>query len=69
MSDNPTTGPTSPDAPETLQSRNAIDHPTNQLPPAPYPGESRAESGAEAPTRAFAGFRTEQRRPAADARA
>ena len=69
MSDNPTTGPTSPDAPETLQSRNAIDHPTNQLPPAPYPGESRAESGDEAPTRAFAGFRTEQRRPAADARA
>ena len=69
MSDNPTTGPTSPDAPETLQSHNAIDHPTNQLPPAPYLGESRAESGGEAPTQAFAGFRTEQRRPAAGDRA
>jgi MinD-like ATPase involved in chromosome partitioning or flagellar assembly len=73
VSDNPTTGPTSLDAPETLQSRNGIDHPTNQLPPAPYArppqGESPAEPGGDAPTRAFAGFRTEQRRPAPDARA
>ena len=73
MSDDPTTGV---DAPETLHSRNGVDHPTNELPPAPYlsqpqgqsQGESRAEPGGEAPTRAFAGFRTEQRRSAADAR-
>ncbi len=76
MSDNPTTGPTGLDAPETLQSRNGVDHPTTQLPRAPYPGQSQGESatesgvsGGEAPTRAFAGFRTEQRRPAPDARA
>lgn len=39
------------------------DHPTTQLPPASYQGEPPNEASVEAPTRAFAGFRTE-RRPA-----
>jgi len=43
----------------------APEHPTTELPhqepPQQYPGEPPAESGGEAPTRAFAGFRTARR--------
>jgi MinD-like ATPase involved in chromosome partitioning or flagellar assembly len=49
----------------------APDHPTTQLSPEgaqQHPGEPPAESGAEAPTRAFAGFRTERRVPGPDRR-
>jgi MinD-like ATPase involved in chromosome partitioning or flagellar assembly len=61
VSDNPTTGV---EGPQTFEGRTGIDHPTTELPP------TRAESGDESPTRAFAGFRTEQRRHfAPDARA
>jgi len=50
VSDEPTTGGGAPD------------HPTAQLPPQqPPPGEQQAGDGGEAPTRAFAGFRTERR--------
>ena len=51
--------------------RSAVDHPTTQLPPAPPAPPapySEAPAEAEAPTRAFAGFRTEQRRPGIDPR-
>jgi MinD-like ATPase involved in chromosome partitioning or flagellar assembly len=62
VSDNPTTGV---EGPQTFEGRTGIDHPTTELPPV-----TRAESGGEAPTRAFAGFRTDQRRHSApDARA
>ena len=65
MSDNPTTGPTRLDAPETLNAATAwtIRPPNCRRVLQAHPGGS----GDEAPTRAFAGFRTEQRRPAADA--
>ncbi len=75
MSDNPTSGVGTP---HTVEGRNAVDHPTkevpspmpSQLPPGPYSGEPPADSGDEAPTRAFTGFRTEHRRPPVpDARA
>jgi MinD-like ATPase involved in chromosome partitioning or flagellar assembly len=59
VSDNPTTGA---EGPQTFEGRTGIDHPTTEL-PLPTP----AESGGEAPTRAFAGFRTEQRRHSAPA--
>jgi MinD-like ATPase involved in chromosome partitioning or flagellar assembly len=63
VSDNPTTGVEGPQTSEGR--RTGIDHPTTELPPV-----TRAESGGEAPTRAFAGFRTDQRRHSApDARA
>ena len=52
MSDHQTTGVGAPD------------QPTTQLPSQQYPAGSAAESGSEAPTRAFAGFRTERRLPA-----
>jgi MinD-like ATPase involved in chromosome partitioning or flagellar assembly len=45
----------------------APEQPTTQLPPQQYPAEP-AESGGEAPTRAFAGFRTERRVPASERR-
>ena len=42
----------------------APDHPTAQLPPqGPPSGEQPTDDGGEAPTRAFAGFRTERRVP------
>ncbi len=44
-----------------------FDHPTTQSPPAPYPGQPIADPDGEAPTRAFAGFRTERRQPRPDA--
>jgi MinD-like ATPase involved in chromosome partitioning or flagellar assembly len=75
VSDNPTTGV---EAPHTVEGLNGVDHPTkevpspmpSQLPPEPYSGEPPADSSGEAPTRAFAGFRTEHRRPPGpDARA
>jgi MinD-like ATPase involved in chromosome partitioning or flagellar assembly len=71
VSDNPTTGPTTGlEGPETVEGRKGGDHPTRELPPQarPYSGASPADSGAEAPTRAFAGFRTERRHQAPDAR-
>jgi len=59
VSDQPTTGVGTPDQPTTQL--------PPQGPPAPQPpenaGEPSAESGGEAPTRAFAGFRTERRVP------
>jgi MinD-like ATPase involved in chromosome partitioning or flagellar assembly len=62
VSDNPTTGV---EGPQTFEGRTGTDHPTTEL-----PSVTRAESGGEAPTRAFAGFRTDQRRHLApDARA
>ncbi len=57
MSEHPTTGVGAPD------------QPTTQLPPqGPPPGEQPPEAGGEAPTRAFAGFRTERRVPGPDRR-
>lgn len=50
MSEHPTTGVGAPD------------QPTTQMPPqGPPPGDQPAEGAGEAPTRAFAGFRTERR--------
>jgi hypothetical protein len=68
VSDNPTTGV---EAPETLENRTGIDHPTTELsrPSPPRAGDQPAASDTDAPTRAFTGFRTEQRWPASDARA
>jgi MinD-like ATPase involved in chromosome partitioning or flagellar assembly len=54
--------------------RSAADPPTRELPPyhnePPHHGEPppEAQSGSEPPTRAFAGFRTESRRPGVDPR-
>jgi len=59
VSDNPTTGV---EGSQTFEGRTGIDHPTTELPLA-----TPVESGGEAPTRAFAGFRTEQRRHSAPA--
>ena len=62
MSDHPTSGVGAPE------------HPTTELSPQgpsqaqQYPGEPPAESGGEAPTRAFAGFRTERRLPGPERR-
>ncbi len=55
MSDHPMTGVGAPEPPATQM-------------PAPQPAESPEESGDEAPTRAFAGFRTERRVPAPERR-
>lgn len=49
----------------------APEHPTTELSPqesAPHPGNAAANPGADAPTRAFAGFRTERRGPATERR-
>jgi len=54
VSEHPTTGAGAPQ------------HPTAQLPPQHYAGEPPVDPGAENPTRAFAGFRTERRVPGAD---
>jgi MinD-like ATPase involved in chromosome partitioning or flagellar assembly len=59
VSDHPTTGVGAPEPP------------TTQVPPPPpdqQAAEPSAESGAEAPTRAFAGFRTERRVPGPERR-
>ncbi|MGO9381053.1 MAG: MinD/ParA family protein [Mycobacterium sp.] len=56
MSEHPTTGVGAPE------------QPTTQMPPQQRPAEPPAESGAEAPTRAFAGFRTERRVPGSERR-
>ncbi|ORW48574.1 MinD/ParA family ATP-binding protein [Mycobacterium parmense] len=55
MSEHPTTGVGTPD------------QPTSQVPPRSA-GEPPAEAGGDAPTRAFAGFRTERRVPAPERR-
>ncbi len=60
MSDHPTPGTGSPPVPEN--------QPTTQLPPQQHPGEP-VPPGAEAPTRAFAGFRDPRRYPEAQTRA
>ncbi len=69
MSDHQTTGVEANRTFETHQGAPGIDHPTTQLPPAPYPGQPTADPDGEAPTRAFAGFRTERRQPRPDPRA
>jgi MinD-like ATPase involved in chromosome partitioning or flagellar assembly len=49
----------------------AAEHPTTEMPhqaPPAHPGEANPESGDEAPTRAFAGFRTERRVPGPERR-
>ncbi len=61
MSEHPTEGV---GAPRGYEGGGGTDHPTMQLPAQSYSGESPAEPGAETPTRAFAGFRTERRIPA-----
>ncbi|MGB8391766.1 MinD/ParA family ATP-binding protein [Mycobacterium sp.] len=64
MSDHPTTGVGAPDQPTTQL--------PPQGPPAPPPphyfGESPTQSGGEAPTHVFAGFRTERRVPGPERR-
>jgi MinD-like ATPase involved in chromosome partitioning or flagellar assembly len=59
VSDHPTTGVGAPEPPTTQMPPPASDQP---------PAEPQAESGDEAPTRAFAGFRTERRAHAAERR-
>jgi len=54
-------------APEGYEDDSGTEHPTMQLPPQSYEGDPPSESGDEAPTRAFAGFRTERRTPAPEA--
>ena len=68
VSEHPTTGV---GPPAGYGGRSAVDHPTTQLPPQNYNGDAPegAPENSEAPTRAFAGFRTEPRRPAPDPRA
>ncbi|HWT49407.1 MAG TPA: MinD/ParA family protein, partial [Mycobacterium sp.] len=56
MSEHPTTGVGAPEQPPT------------QMPPQQRPGEPPADPGSEAPTRAFAGFRTERRVPGPERR-
>jgi len=56
VSEHPTTGVGAPE------------QPTTQMPPQQRPAEPPADSGAEAPTRAFAGFRTERRIPGSERR-
>ena len=55
---------------QTTSGVGAPEHPTTEMPhepPAQYPGQSPADGG-DAPTRAFAGFRTERRVPGSERR-
>lgn len=63
MSEHPTAGVGAPAGYDggTTGGDTVQEHPTQQLPPASYQGEPAHEPGGEAPTRAFAGFRTERR--------
>ncbi|SOJ53278.1 ESX-1 secretion-associated protein EspI [Mycobacterium simulans] len=63
MSEHPTTGV---GAPQGSAEKGGADHPTMELPPQPHHSEAPADSGGEAPTRSFAGFRTERRKSAPD---
>lgn len=69
MSEHPTTGV---GAPIGYEGSDGTNHPTTelppQMPPPPHSGEPPTQSGDEAPTRAFAGFRTERRSPGPDPR-
>jgi MinD-like ATPase involved in chromosome partitioning or flagellar assembly len=62
VSEHPTTGA---GAPAGYEGPDGTNHPTTELspqvPPQPYSGEPPTQSGDEAPTRVFAGFRTERR--------
>ncbi|HUH69166.1 MAG TPA: MinD/ParA family protein [Mycobacterium sp.] len=62
VSDHPTTGVGAPDHPTTQLS------PQGAPPAGQHSSEPPAESGGEAPTRAFAGFRTERRVPGPERR-
>ena len=66
MSEHP---PTGVQTPRTHEARDRIDNPTMQLPAQSYSGDPPSESGGEAPTRSFAGFRREHRPRGSDPRA
>lgn len=69
MSEHPTTGAGEPVG---YEGPDGTYHPTTELPPQvpppPHSGEPPTQSGDEAPTRAFTGFRTERRFPGPDPR-